>query len=289
MEYISFKAIIAKKKPKHFFKIFTSIFIAIFAPKIAPKTPKIEIIIATGISIFLFFKFTIIATIDVGIKNIKFVAWATCCSIPNINVRKNIKIVPPTSIVDIYEESAILLMTSIYKRLPLVLTDAMSRGCVSVAFDSFNLVHDIINSGALKAVYTGSDGENITGYQWFRCETYDGEYIEVENKAFNNNGTVITSISEDGTMLYPALDQGARQWYKVQVTFEDGTTKDCFVIYSLGNFMSGQTKERTKLPNTVKKNVKISRTVSWSRKNSKWRKAKCLNLQSSLQQTSLPT
>ena len=38
-------------------------------------------------------------------------------------------------------------MTSIYKRLPLVLTDAMSRGCVSVAFDSFNLVHDIINSG----------------------------------------------------------------------------------------------------------------------------------------------
>ena len=85
---------------------------------------------------------------------------------------------------------------------------------------------DIINSGALKAVYTGSDGENITGYQWLRCEAYDGEYIEVENKAFNNNGTVITSISEDGTMLYPALDQGARQWYKVQVTFEDGTTKE---------------------------------------------------------------
>lgn len=85
---------------------------------------------------------------------------------------------------------------------------------------------DIINSGALKAVYTGSDEENITGYQWLRCEAYDGEYIEVENKAFNNNGTVITSISEDGNMLYPALDQGARQWYKVQVTFEDGTTKE---------------------------------------------------------------
>lgn len=38
-------------------------------------------------------------------------------------------------------------MTSIYKSLPLVLTEAMSRGCVSVAFDSFNLVHDIIISG----------------------------------------------------------------------------------------------------------------------------------------------
>ena len=31
----------------------------------------------------------------VGIKNIKFVAWATCCSIPIIKVRRNIKIVPP--------------------------------------------------------------------------------------------------------------------------------------------------------------------------------------------------
>lgn len=30
------------------------------------------------------------------------------------------------------------------------------------------------------------------------------------------------------------------------VTLEDGTTKNCFVIYSLGNFISGQTKELTK-------------------------------------------
>ena len=33
---------------------------------------------------------------------------------------------------------------------------------------------------------------------------------------------------------------------KQTVTLEDGTTKDCFVIYSLGNFMSGQTKENTR-------------------------------------------
>lgn len=33
---------------------------------------------------------------------------------------------------------------------------------------------------------------------------------------------------------------------KRTVTLEDGTTKDCFVIYSLGNFMSGQTKENTR-------------------------------------------
>lgn len=30
------------------------------------------------------------------------------------------------------------------------------------------------------------------------------------------------------------------------VTLEDGTVKDCFVIYSLGNFMSGQTKANTR-------------------------------------------
>lgn len=60
----------------------------------------------------------------------------------------NIKIVPPTPAVDIYyEESAILLLTSIYEGFGLVLTEAMSRGCVPMAFDSFNSVHDIIDSG----------------------------------------------------------------------------------------------------------------------------------------------
>ena len=33
---------------------------------------------------------------------------------------------------------------------------------------------------------------------------------------------------------------------KKKITLEDGTTKDGFVIYSLGNFMSGQTKENTR-------------------------------------------
>ena len=33
---------------------------------------------------------------------------------------------------------------------------------------------------------------------------------------------------------------------KKTITLEDGTTKDVFVIYSLGNFMSGQTKENTR-------------------------------------------
>jgi hypothetical protein len=62
--------------------VFTFIFIAIFAPIIAPIIPKIAI----GTPIFqlinLFFFETNIALIEVGIKKIKLVACAVCCSTP---------------------------------------------------------------------------------------------------------------------------------------------------------------------------------------------------------------
>lgn len=44
---------------------------------------------------------------------------------------------------------------------------------------------------------------------------------------------------------------------KKTVTLENGKTKDCFVIYSLGNFISGQTKENTK--NSVILNIDITK------------------------------
>ena len=44
---------------------------------------------------------------------------------------------------------------------------------------------------------------------------------------------------------------------KKTVTLEDRTTKNCFVIYSLGNFMSGQTKENTR--NSVILNIYITK------------------------------
>lgn len=44
---------------------------------------------------------------------------------------------------------------------------------------------------------------------------------------------------------------------KKQITLGDGTTKDCFVIYSLGNFMSGQTKVNTR--NSVILNIDITK------------------------------
>ena len=44
---------------------------------------------------------------------------------------------------------------------------------------------------------------------------------------------------------------------KQTITLDDGTTKDCFVIYSLGNFISGQTKENTR--NSVILNIKFTK------------------------------
>lgn len=44
---------------------------------------------------------------------------------------------------------------------------------------------------------------------------------------------------------------------KKTVTLEDGSTKDCFVIYSLGNFMSGQTKTNTR--NSVILNIDFTK------------------------------
>jgi len=75
MVYISWIAIIAKNIPNIFLNLYTSVWIDKFAPTIAPKTPKIDIIVATFNFIFLFFIFTIIATIDVGIKNL----WLGLC------------------------------------------------------------------------------------------------------------------------------------------------------------------------------------------------------------------
>lgn len=42
---------------------------------------------------------------------------------------------------------------------------------------------------------------------------------------------------------------------KKTITLDDGTEKECFVVYSLGNFMSGQTKENTK--NSIILNIDI--------------------------------
>ena len=62
---------------------------------------------------------------------------------------ENIRIDVPTSDIEkYYEESSILVMTSIFEGFGLVLTEAMSRGCIPIVFDSFKSVHDIIDNGS---------------------------------------------------------------------------------------------------------------------------------------------
>lgn len=50
---------------------------------------------------------------------------------------------------------------------------------------------------------------------------------------------------------------------KRTITLEDGTTKDGFVIYSFGNFMSGQVKENTK--NSIILNMKLTKNGETSK------------------------
>lgn len=59
---------------------------------------------------------------------------------------RGIRIHQPTcDVVKYYEESQILMMTSIYEGFPLVLAESMSRYCVPICFDSFASVYDIIH------------------------------------------------------------------------------------------------------------------------------------------------
>ncbi len=62
------------------------------------------------------------------------------------------------------------------------------------------------------------------------------EQERLKDLLFNNGADIILGCHPH--VLQPMEKQ--------TVTLDDGTTKDCFVIYSLGNFMSGQTKENTR-------------------------------------------
>lgn len=82
------------------------------------------------------------------------------------------------------------------------------------------IVDNIIEDGSLTAdLKEENPPEGIT-YQWSKADEKNGTYTEVEKKNFNNGES---NLSEDGSKLYPAYDNGARKWYKVKVTYPDGT------------------------------------------------------------------
>lgn len=82
------------------------------------------------------------------------------------------------------------------------------------------IVDNIIEDGSLTAdLKEENPPEGIT-YQWSKADEKNGPYTEVEKINFNNGES---NLSEDCIKLYPAYDNGARKWYKVKVTYPDGT------------------------------------------------------------------
>ena len=72
------------------------------------------------------------------------------------------------------------------------------------------------------------------GYEYHTKQSTEQERLA--NLLFENGADVI--LGSHPHVLQPME--------KKTITLEDGSTKDCFVIYSLGNFMSGQTKTNTR-------------------------------------------
>ena len=76
----------------------------------------------------------------------------------------------------------------------------------------------------------------------------NSEQEKLKDLLFNNGVDII--LGSHPHVLQPMEKQ--------TITSEDGTLKDCFVIYSLGNFMSGQTKENTR--NSIILNIDITKS-----------------------------
>ena len=62
------------------------------------------------------------------------------------NKIKNIRFIPSGSLDLYYSESEILCMTSTYEGFGLVLIESQQNGVIPIAFDSYNAVHDIIQT-----------------------------------------------------------------------------------------------------------------------------------------------
>lgn len=74
------------------------------------------------------------------------------------------------------------------------------------------------------------------------------EQEKLKDLLFNNGVDII--LGSHPHVLQPMKNE--------TITLDDGSTKDCFVIYSLGNFMSGQTKENTR--SSVILNIDITKS-----------------------------
>lgn len=73
---------------------------------------------------------------------------------------------------------------------------------------------NLIESGSFQAIVPDGVKPYVTGYKWYKSSEKNGSYTLVEKKNFENGKS---NISEEEDQLFPAYDNGARQWYKVSV------------------------------------------------------------------------
>lgn len=86
------------------------------------------------------------------------------------------------------------------------------------------IMDKITTDGALEAKYKPQDETaqtTVASYEWYKSDSENGEYTKVEKVNYKVGAAIESNISEDGTKLYPAYDDGARKWYKVKATLSD--------------------------------------------------------------------
>ena len=82
--------------------------------------------------------------------------------------------------------------------------------------------------------------------------------IEYQTKQNENQKDLADFLFKNGVNIILGSHPHVLQpMEKKTITLEDGTSKDCFVIYSLGNFISGQTMKNTR--NSVILNISITK------------------------------
>lgn len=91
------------------------------------------------------------------------------------------------------------------------------------------IMDKIADDGSLEAKYTPENDDTqttVTSYEWYKSDSKDGTYTKVEKVNYQAGTSIVSNISDDGTKLYPAYDDGARKWYKVKVTLSNNTVEE---------------------------------------------------------------